>query len=66
MWRGFGRDHIALGKGGEVSIQQTVLAKYGNIYSQFLMKFTVVTGCTYVLCAKATDESKFKKKDWLE
>lgn len=25
------------------------------------MKFTVVTGCTYVLCSKATDENKLKK-----
>lgn len=46
-------------------MQETVLAKYGNIYSQSIMKFTVVPGCTYVLCSKATDENKLKKQ-WLE
>jgi len=63
--RGFGRDHVALGKEGEVSIQQTVLSNYGNIYFQFLMNFTVVTSCTYVLCSKATDENKYKRLSWI-
>lgn len=56
--RRFGKDPIAPGKGGEVSMQETVLSKYGNIYSQSITKFAVVPGCTYVLCSKAMDENK--------
>lgn len=39
-------------------MQETVLAKYRNIYSQAITEFTVVPGCKYVLCSKATDENK--------
>lgn len=39
-------------------MQETVLAKYRSIYSQSITKFTVVPGCTDVLCSKATDENK--------
>lgn len=39
-------------------MQETVLAKYGNIYSKSITKFTFVPGCTYVLCSKAIDENK--------
>lgn len=46
-------------------MQETVFAKYRNIYSQSITKFTVVPGCTYMLCSKATDENK-QKKQWLE
>lgn len=56
--RGFGNDPIAPGKGGEVSVQETVLAKYENIYSHSITKFTVVPGYTHVLCSKAMDENK--------
>lgn len=41
-------------------MQETPLAKYRNIYSKPITKFTVVPSCMYVLCSKATDENKLK------
>lgn len=64
MWQGFGKDHTAPGKGGEVSIQLIILVKSGNIYSQFLMKFTVVTA--HVCCVqKQQMKINFLKKTGL-